>query len=87
MLAKVVESLDGLKGDYGMDETFDNRIKELRAMRNMSQTKLAKQINVTSASISQYESGKRLPTLNIAISLADVFQVSLDDLFRGVRVR
>ena len=56
------------------------RIKELRKEKNLTQEDLGKLINVTKVSICCYENGTRIPTLETMVALADIFEVSLDNL-------
>ena len=56
---------------------MENRIKELRECRNISQEELATALNTTQQSISLYESGDREPKLKICQKLADFFNVSV----------
>ena len=56
------------------------KIKELRKAKDWSQVQLAIEIDVYPDYISWWESGKREPSLSNAISLADAFGVSLDEL-------
>lgn len=46
----------------------------------MTQVQLAKAVGLTSKSISAYECGRAVPTLNTLIKLADALGVSLDTL-------
>lgn len=57
-----------------------NNIKILRTEKNLSQEELAKQIHVTQTMISQLEKGKKQPSKEVAESLADFFEVTLDYL-------
>ena len=57
-----------------------NRLKELRIKKNIKQQDLAKALNVTKQSISNWENGKRLPNIEILILLADFYNCSLDYL-------
>ncbi len=59
---------------------LSNRIRELREEKNLTQIELAKKFNITSASISQYELGKRFPDQETLEKLADYFNVSIDYL-------
>ncbi len=56
------------------------RIKELRNKKDLTQEELGKLINVTKVSICCYENGTRVPSLETIVALADIFEVSLDDL-------
>ena len=63
-----------------MSDKLGNRIKQLRRRADMTQLELAQSLNVSSALISAYELGERKPSLKILTQLADLFQVSSDDL-------
>lgn len=54
-----------------------------RKRDNLSQRELADKIGVSPSTIGMYESGKRFPTHEIEEALADVFNVSLNNL-RGI---
>lgn len=56
------------------------RIKDLRKERNITQSDLAKILNVTQDSISLWEKNKRVPDTQYIIQLADYFEVSTDYL-------
>lgn len=57
-----------------------NRIKKLREEKKLTQKELANIINISNTTLSQYESGQRMPNDIIKIKLADFFNVSLDYL-------
>ena len=54
-----------------------NRIKELRAEKNISQAQLAVAVGVTADAIGKYERSDREPKLKIWQKLADYFGVSV----------
>ena len=56
------------------------RLKELRKMRNISQLKLALDLNMNQNSISRYENCEREADYEMLIKFADYFDVSLDYL-------
>ncbi len=56
------------------------RLKELRKKKNISQLKLAMDLNLSQNTISRYETGDREPGITELILLADYFQVSVDYL-------
>lgn len=66
---------------------MNNRIRTLREEKQMSQIDLAKQFNITSATISQYELGKRFPDQETLEKLADFFDVSVDYLLCRTKIR
>ena len=57
-----------------------NRLKQLRIKKNIKQQDLAKALNVTKQSVSNWENNKRLPDVNTLIKLADFYNCSLDYL-------
>ena len=56
------------------------RLKKLRKERNISQLKLALDLNLNQNSISRYENGEREADYETLIKFADYFGVSLDYL-------
>jgi len=61
-----------------MEKHFGDRLKELRTEGGFTQEELSKVFNTGKASISHYESNKRLPDANTIEKFADFFDVSLD---------
>lgn len=59
---------------------FNDRLKELRKARGMSQNDLANVMGVTSSAVSQYERGVREPQLEMMEFLADYFNVDYNYL-------
>ncbi len=56
------------------------KLKELRKSRNISQLKLAMELNMNQNTISRYETGEREAGYAELIALADYFDVSVDYL-------
>lgn len=59
---------------------FGKRLKQLRIKQNMSQKELSERIGVVRSTITQYETGLRMPSLSMVIKIADYFEVSVDYL-------
>ncbi|MBO5059845.1 MAG: helix-turn-helix transcriptional regulator [Clostridia bacterium] len=57
---------------------LSERLKELRKRNNISQNALAKQMNLTRATINAWEMGINYPTAQSLIMLADFFNVTSD---------
>lgn len=55
-------------------------IRFLRKSAKMSQTDLAEKIDVVTTSVSGYESEKATPSFDVLLKMAEIFEVSLDDL-------
>lgn len=61
-------------------EVFAERLKELRAEKGIGQNKLAKDLELSNASISYWENGKQEPSATALFKLALYFEVSVDYL-------
>ncbi len=55
-------------------------VREHRERMNLTQKELASLVGVNQRSISAYESGSRKPSLKIAMKLAKIFKVKLEEL-------
>ena len=64
----------------GRDE-LRNRLKTLRAERDWSQKDLAQQLDVSRQSVNAIETGKYDPSLPLAFRIADVFALSIEQIF------
>ena len=60
---------------------MDNRIKEYRKCRNLTQYDLAKAVGVTRQTIISLENGKYVASLFLAFKLAKYFGVRIEDIF------
>ena len=58
-------------------------IEKRRIAAGMSQLQLSRLVGVQQNTISQYEKGKREPSLEVLIKLADIFGCTIDELVRG----
>jgi transcriptional regulator with XRE-family HTH domain len=61
-------------------ENFAKRLKDLRKSRGLSQSKLAEMVEVTPRVYNRWERGSTIPRLDTIVKIADVLQVSLDEL-------
>lgn len=59
---------------------FGNALKTLRLKENMTQAQLARKLGLTRSVISAYETGLRLPSYDILIHIAKIYNVSTDYL-------
>jgi putative transcriptional regulator len=58
-----------------------NTLKVERAKNNMTQAELAQKINVSRQTINSIEIGKYIPSTLLALKIAAVFKVKVNDLF------
>ena len=57
-----------------------SRLRELRKLNNLSQTKLAEKLQTTQDTISLWELGKSYPDIESIILLCQLFDISADYL-------
>ena len=56
-----------------------NHIRALRLARSMTQEDFANRINVAKSTVSAYENGSRLPSYDVLVKIADLFQNDIAD--------
>lgn len=57
-----------------------DRIKQLRISNSMTQTELAKKLNITRSSVNAWEMGISTPSTTYLVELSQLFHVSTDYL-------
>jgi len=65
--------------DIGMEE-FAERLRALRTARGLTQTRLAELLGMPARSYNRWERGGHVPHLGMAVKIADILQVTLDEL-------
>ena len=63
------------------DKILNKRIKSLRTENGMNQSEFSEKIGITQSTLSSYENGNVSPSLDVLITIAKEFNVSLDWLF------
>ena len=58
-----------------------NKIKVFRAMHDLTQEALADKLQVTRQTILAIEKGKYDPSLELAFKIAELFNVTIEDIF------
>jgi transcriptional regulator with XRE-family HTH domain len=61
-------------------ELFCANLSTLRRNADMTQSELADQLNLTRQAVSRYEKGYSFPDISILVKIAEIFQMSIDDL-------
>jgi putative transcriptional regulator len=64
-----------------MEPSVQNRVKDLRAAHDWTQEQLALAVGVSRQSINSIERGRYIPSLPLALLLARVFDVPVDQIF------
>ena len=59
---------------------FESRIKSLRVSLGLNQVEFATQLSVTKQSVSNWENGNILPSIDMLIKICNIFSVSADYL-------
>ena len=70
-----------MEGEKSME--IGNKILELRKKENLSQEELAEKVGVARQTISKWELGETAPDIKQSKQLADIFNVSVDELVDG----
>jgi putative transcriptional regulator len=63
------------------DTDMNNRIRVLRAEKGWSQAELAQRVGVSRNSVNAIENGRFDPSLPLAFRIADVFGLTVEDVF------
>ena len=59
---------------------FGNRLRTLRLRKHFTQEQLALKLGLTKSVVSAYETGLRLPSYDVLIHIAKIFNISTDYL-------
>jgi putative transcriptional regulator len=59
-----------------------NRLKVLRAERDWTQGDLAERLEISRQSVNAIETGKYDPSLPLAFRIADLFAMTIEDIFQ-----
>ena len=65
-----------------IQKRLKNRLKVYRALHDWTQEELARRVNVTRKTINTIENGKFVPSTYLALNIARVFGVAVEDLFQ-----
>ncbi len=66
-----------------MNYNFGEKIRELRKKHNLTQEELANKLKISDKSISKWEMGISKPTLENLEIIADIFDITLDELLKN----
>lgn len=62
---------------------FGGTLQQLRKEQGLTQEALGEQLHVTRQTVSNWETGKNYPDLELLVALSDLFDISLDILLKG----
>jgi len=66
-----------------MSNTLGSRISEYRKRAEITQDQLAEKMNVSPQAVSKWENDLSCPDISLLPQLADLFNISIDELMRG----
>lgn len=66
---------------YDRGQKMKNRLKVLRAERDWSQQDLADRLGVSRQSVNAIEKGRYDPSLPLAFSIAEIFDLAIEQIF------
>lgn len=61
-------------------DKIGQNIKEYREKNQLTQEQLASIVHINRTTLSRYESGNRVPCLEVLWLMADCFEISIDEL-------
>ncbi len=61
-------------------------IAALRKSRGLTQQEVAEKLNVSNKTISKWERGDGYPEISLIPAIAEIFEVTTDEIFRGTRI-
>lgn len=64
-----------------MDYAIIEKLKELRKSKKITQEQLAEKLDISRSKVSSWETNRRDMSITEAIKLANIYEVSLDNLF------
>lgn len=60
-------------------------LRELRKEKKLTQEQLAEMLNVSSRTVSRWETGTNMPDLGVLVALSDLYGVDIREIFNGER--
>ena len=60
-------------------------LKTLRKEKNLTQEVLAETLNVSSRTVSRWETGSNMPDISLLVELSEFYQVSIPEIINGER--
>lgn len=65
---------------------LSERLKELRINKKLTQSELAKKLNVSQNAVHNWETGKRQPRLEMLDEIANILEVDVWDLYNDYKI-
>lgn len=68
-------------------EKIGNLIKKLREENNLTQKDLADRLNVTYQAVSKWENGKNIPDIGVLKQISEDFDINIDEILNGEKIK
>lgn len=62
---------------------FGARLRSARIRKRLSQSRVAEEAHLVPSYYNMIENGKRMPTVDVLLRIANVLDITLDELFHG----
>ena len=75
-----------MKNEHNSDKMeyyFGKNLKKLRKAKKLTLLQLAKILNISKSSISDYENGKSIPSIDVIIDICAFFEVKFENLINS----
>lgn len=63
--------------------SIKERLIDIRERKNLTQKEIAVALNITQQGYSAYETGTVIPPLEVVVELANIYEISIDELIYG----
>ena len=60
-------------------------LKELRTQKQMTQEQVAERFNVSSRTVSRWETGRNMPDISLLTEIADFYEADVREIIEGER--
>ena len=70
-----------------LKETIAKNLVELRAEGKLTQLQLAEKLNYSDKAVSKWERGEAIPDIRVLVKLAEIYNITVDDIISPPHVR
>lgn len=72
-------------GNINESKKIGSFLKELRKEIGITQEEFAEKLDVSSRTISRWETGTNMPDISLLVNIAEIFNVSISEIINGER--
>ena len=67
-------------------EKFSTNLRRIRKSRNLTQRQLCELLGYSEKTVSKWECGTCIPDIDVLFSIANIFQISIENLFSDNKI-